>query len=261
MEPARDLDSYGRLLFSGDLMMVRADYLGQVSTGELVLGSMEASRLSVSKHLYGLHWGPTKVPLYNLLGLFMIIMPGLRKGYLDIARFLINNANVPVTGVDLSGTTALSHSFSTKPGLDFEYAQMLYDAGGDVNNRNRYGGTVGHEIIQVYQFQNKKVVEEAKTAFNWFLAHGGNIDIADTDGCSVRSTLVKMKPLLVEFVKLAEKEDRRRAVRGDACCTTCGREDKKLLICGRCKKARYCQPPGRICQKVDWPRHKKECKA
>ncbi|KAF9456440.1 hypothetical protein BDZ94DRAFT_1275581 [Collybia nuda] len=261
MEPGRDLDSYGRLLFTGDHTMIRADFLERISTKESTLGSVEAARLSVSKDLYAMSWGPTKVPLYNLLGLFMLIEPDLRPEYLEISRFFIDTARVPVTGVDLSGTTALSHSFSTKPGFDFEYAQMLYDAGGDVNHKNRYGATVAQEIVQVYEFQNKQAVRGAKKAFSWYLAHGGNIDIADTDGCAVRGTILKMKHLLGDFVKIAETEDKRRAARSGVCCTTCGREDKKLLVCGRCKKARYCEPSGRICQKVDWPRHKTQCKA
>jgi hypothetical protein len=201
------------------------------------------------------------VPLYNLLGLFTLIRPEKRTEYLEIAHFFIHSANVPVDGTDLSGTTALGHSFSTKPGLDFDYAQMLYDAGGDVNHRNRYGNTVGQEIVQVYMFKDRKVVGDAKKAFEWFLAHGGNIDIGDMDGQTVRGCIEKLKGLVPGLTTLAEKEYKRRAARGDACCTTCGREDKKLLLCSRCKKATYCQPPGRMCQKLDWPRHKKECKA
>ncbi|KAF9456439.1 hypothetical protein BDZ94DRAFT_355793 [Collybia nuda] len=261
LELARDLDRYGRLLFSGELMMVRADYLGRVAVGDEFLGSMEASQLSAANDIYRMRWGSIKVPLYNLLGLFIGLRPGMRIAYLDLARFFINDACVPVTGGDMSGTTALSHSFSTKSGLDFEYAQMLYDAGGELNNRNRHGATVAHEIIQIFEPQNKQAVNEAKRAFSWFLSHGGNIDIADTDGYTVRQTMHNLKHMLGDFLKIAESEDRRRAARSDVCCTTCGREDKKLFACGRCKKARYCEPSGRICQKVDWPRHKTKCKA
>ena len=65
-----------------------------------------------------------------------------------IAEFY-TKASVPVNGKDMSGTTALSpcFKFSTKPTFDFEYAQILFDAGGDINDRNRYGSIVAHESL------------------------------------------------------------------------------------------------------------------
>jgi MYND finger len=248
MVPNRDLDEYGKLLTYGDLDLVRLDFF--------------ARGLDAAQQIYGLRWGPTQVPIYNLLALFTRLNPHLRTAYIKIASFLIKEAKVPVDGTDLSGTTALSHCFSTKPGLDFEYAQLLYDAGGDVNHRNRYGCTVAQEIVQVYILNDKTVVANAKKAFEWFLTHGGNVNIADGDGCTVRHMLfaTALKYAIPEFIKVLEKEDKRRAAKGDASCKLCGREDKKLLFCGRCKKVRYCQPPGRMCQKTDWPNHKKECK-
>lgn len=265
MEPSRDLDAYGQILAAGNLSMVQIDFLTRATKYLEPNDASDdttrtpAAHTAAAKELFDLRWGPTKVPIYNLLGLFSIIKPSQRKSYLEIARFLINVAKVPVNGADLSGTTALSHSFSTKPGLDFEYAQMLYDAGGDVNNRNRYGGTVGQEIVQVYMRYDAEIVKTAQNAFQWFLDHGGNVDVADTDGCTVRSIIDTTK--IKGLHQALEKESRRRAARGNSCCTLCGREDIKLLTCGRCKKATYCQPPGRKCQNIDWPRHKKECKA
>ena len=64
--------------------------------------------------------------------------------------------SAPVNGKDMSesGTTALSHCFTTKPTYDLEYAQILFhmDAGEDINNRNtcRYCVFVAHEIMLVY---------------------------------------------------------------------------------------------------------------
>jgi hypothetical protein len=50
------------------------------------------------------------------------------------------SSKVPVNAPDLSGTLTISHAISTKPGLDTGYGQLLFDAGGDLNNRNRYSG-------------------------------------------------------------------------------------------------------------------------
>ncbi|RDB25828.1 hypothetical protein Hypma_006177 [Hypsizygus marmoreus] len=264
MQPSRDLDRYGKILFSGELNMVQFDFLTRVAEHISIEDesdeAKQAAHKAAAQELYDLRWGPTKVPIYNLLGLLSMILPSRRTEYLEIARFLIQTAKVPVDGTDLSGTTALSQAFSTKPGLDFEYAQMLYDAGGEVNNRNRYGCTVGQEIVQVYLPKDHKAVEDALTAFRWFMTHGGSVYIEDTDGYTVRQLVDRGR--FKGFQPIMEKEYKRRAARGDQCCNLCGREDVKLLLCSRCKKVRYCQPgPGRKCQKTDWPRHKKVCKA
>ena len=77
-----------------------------------------------------------------------------------------------VNAVDLSGTTALMHAISTKPYLDLEIAQMLLDAGADINPRNRYGETAADEIVKVRSLDSG-TVDKAKQAMRWFAAHGG----------------------------------------------------------------------------------------
>lgn len=100
--------------------------------------------------------------------------------HLAIAKWLIETAGVLIDGRDLSGTTALSHSISTKPSFDPALAELLVGASGDVNAQNRYGGTAGHEICTAYE--DKK----ASKALGWFLSHGGNVDIRDGDGATAR---------------------------------------------------------------------------
>ncbi|KAK0199414.1 hypothetical protein DFS33DRAFT_1230916, partial [Desarmillaria ectypa] len=82
-------------------------------------------------------------------------------------------------------TRARSHYFSTKPAFGRGYVQILYDAGGDVNSRNRYGSTVAQEIIQVYRLVDYGSVGRVQ----WLLRHRGNIDLADEDGFAVRMTI------------------------------------------------------------------------
>ncbi|KAF8885488.1 hypothetical protein BD779DRAFT_1673662 [Infundibulicybe gibba] len=252
MEPSRDLDAYGNVLASGDLALVQSDHSAR-------LAKPGATLESVAADIYAMRWGPTEVPVYNLLNLLAQIFPPQRPGYIAIAAFLISGAQVPVDAPDLSGTTALSHSISTKPSFDTMYATMLYEAGGDINHRNRYGGTVSHEIAQVYQFGDAQKVRTALAAMEWFLAHGGSIDIADGDGASGRFVVESLKTRVPKMAQLVLAEDARRAALGDKCCWLCGRQDRKLLACGRCKAARYCE--GRTCQKLQWPKHKKGCKA
>ncbi|KAK0214169.1 hypothetical protein IW262DRAFT_303271 [Armillaria fumosa] len=272
MIPNRDLDTYGMLLAAADSIRVREDFDTRVdrhfkttsTSSENLEACKEAARAAAADELYQMHWGPTRVPIYNLLGLFTMLYPPERTSYLSIAKYLIKTARVPVDGTDLSGTRALSHCFSTKPGFDLEYAQILYDAGGDVNSRNRYGSTVAQEIVQVYKPGDRNAVSRAHAALDWFLRHGGNIDLADEDGFTVRMTITTLRkiPALREITKLVDAEDARRRALGDACCATCARtgESTTLARCGKCKKVRYCLPGLRACQALDWQKHKKTCK-
>ncbi|KAK0193280.1 hypothetical protein F5146DRAFT_375679 [Armillaria mellea] len=273
MVPNRDLDTYGMLLATADVIKVREDFDMRVdrhvkttsTSSENLETCKEAARAVAANELYQMHWGPTQVPIYNLLGLFTIIYSPERTSYLSIAKYLIKTARVPVDGTDLSGTRALSHCFSTKPGFDLEYAQILHDADGDVNSRNRYGSTVAQEIVQVYRADDPDAVSRAHAALDWFLRHGGNIDLADEDGFTVRRTItttLRKIPALREITKLVDAEDARRRALGDACCATCARtgESTTLARCGKCKKVRYCLPGLRACQALDWPKHKKTCK-
>ncbi|KAF8885876.1 hypothetical protein CPB84DRAFT_1816775 [Gymnopilus junonius] len=245
MEPFRDLDRLGLLLFAADKDAVKLDYATRLNEKKKTLGHDESIRAAAQEYA-AMRWGPTEVPIYNLLGLFTMICPAQRATYLDFARFFIEK-NVPVDGKDLSGSPALTHVFSTKPAFDLEYAQILYDAGGDVNTRNRYGGIVAHEI--------------ATQALQWFLSHGGNLDIADGDGMTPRFMCERQNATVPALKRLAHQEDERRKLKGDLRCALCGRDGVTLLKCGRCKKAKYCDPKTLACQKLDWPNHKKTCKA
>lgn len=265
--PARDLDEFGEMLLTGPLSSIEQNFESrtrrilelQDPDSEEGTSVYEATQ-RVCDDLFKMRWGPTRVPIFNLLGLFRILNPDEKALYFNIARFFINQG-VPVNGKDLSGTTALSHSFSTKPASDFDYAQLLYDAGGDVNNRNRYGGIVAHEIAAVYPPFSSGVKKTAVESMQWFLSHGGNVDIADSDGMALRSMCETFREVFPELMNVIKKEDQRRKLIADSCCALCGMQNAKLLLCARCRKARYCSPQQKACQKLDWPRHKKSCKS
>lgn len=268
MEPNRDLDDYGLLLQEGDLELVNHDFNERISRFQDTGLSDSLARSAAIDELYTMRWGPTRVPIYNLLLLFSAIFPRQRMDYIYITSWLVTTAKVPVNGTDASGTTALSHSISTKPQFDVAFAQLLHDAGGDVNNRNRYGGTCGHEIIQIWN-RDPETVERATEAFDWFLTHGGNVDVKEGDGLTVRFMAGRIiqgfgAGIGKGFRDALAKEDKRRKEREQFCCGFCGREDAATLMrCGRCKKINYCSPTykDRACQKLDWPRHKPTCKA
>ncbi|KAI0788291.1 hypothetical protein C8Q74DRAFT_1257221 [Fomes fomentarius] len=218
MIPSRDLkDPVGSAIFEGDFITLK--YLG-----------------------YEMHWGPTRVPIYDVILLSSLLNSTRRPSQLEIAR-----------------CNALHHSISTKPSFDPEYAQILFDAGGCVTDRNRYGGTPAHEIAMTWELENKEVISRAAEALKWYLEHGGNLDIKDTDGKAPRETIDITRKhvargLRMETWKVVDDEDRRRKRLADRICTFCGRPprgDVRLL-------ARYCS--GLTCQKADWPHHKLSCK-
>lgn len=270
MEPSRDLDAYGRAVALGDIDFIMADYQTRLArylerdNGEI------AARAAAADDIFRKHWGPTRVPIFNLILLSTMLRPSAREQHLAIARWLISEANVPVGGTDLSGSTALHHAISTKPSFDAEYAQILFDAGGDVNRRNRYGGTPAHEITMVWDVGNRAVVRKACDALQWFLKHGGNLDIKDMDKATARGNVdisrMRGNPTMAsarrELWKIADHEDKRRAELEGRVCTCCGRKARDgvaLKVCSGCKSVRYCSP-GLSCQKLDWPRHKPACR-
>ncbi|KAH9920638.1 uncharacterized protein B0H18DRAFT_589741 [Fomitopsis serialis] len=268
MEPARDLDPYGVIIFSGDVPGVRDDFAERVSRLLATSSSEEDARKAAAQEIYKCSWGPTRVPVYDLILLARLILGDSQPHLLDVARFLISEAKVPVDGVDLSGSQAIYHCVTTKPAFDPEFAQILYDAGGDVNARNRYGGTPAHEIVLVYDLVDRQKMQRSADALKWVLDHGGNLDVKDNDGSTARGCIDTMRSKLssarrnlrLPMWDVLDREDRRRVRLADSICGFCGRDDVKLLKCSQCMKVRYCAPP-RGCQKMDWPKHKVPCKA
>lgn len=267
MIPSRDLkDPFGRAILEGDFITLKYLYAHKVAQYLKDLGDGEAAGTAAVKEIYEMRWGPTRVPIYNLILLSSLLNDTRRPSHLEIARWLTDDIKVPIDGRDLSGSTALHHSISTKPTFDPEYAQILCDAGGCVTDRNRYGGTPAHEIAMTWELENSEVVSTAAAALKWYLEHGGNLDIKDTDGKAPRETIDitrkhAARGLRMETWKVVDDEDRRRKRLADRICTFCGRPprgDVRLLVCSKCKNARYCS--GLTCQKADWPHHKLSCK-
>ncbi|KZT06061.1 uncharacterized protein LAESUDRAFT_700931 [Laetiporus sulphureus 93-53] len=268
LDAIHDLNEYGRSLFEGDFARVKADWFGRLAKLLPETNSEFVAREAAVQDLLALRWGETRVPIYTLLLLGTLHHPDARLHLLDIARWLVSEVNLPVEAEDICGSTALYHALSTKPAFDPEFAQILYDAGGDVNHRNRYGATAAHDITLIWEPRNAELVQRAADALAWYLERGGNIDIKDNDGLTARMCVDSTRKLASRGVEhmatwdVVDREDKRRRRMRDEICTFCGRGsegENVLLVCSRCKKAPYCSPP-RQCQLYDWPRHRKLCK-
>lgn len=247
MIPSRDLsDDLGEALYSGNLEAVKSIFHTTTNPIEM---------------FYNASWGPTRVRIYNLLFLSSILAPHNRPHHIEIIKWLTTEAKIPVDGPDLSGTSALSQTISTKPAFDPEIAQLLFDAGGDVNSRNRYGAVAAHEICMIWT--PNAVPVNSPQALKWFLDHGGDLDISDGDGMSPRRMLKSLSSktkIMDRVVTSVVSARQKKETGGMPFCGFCGDEGSKLLVCGRCKTAKYCAPPRR-CQKGDWKRHKQQCTA
>lgn len=100
-------------------------------------------------------------------------------------RYLALEAKILVDSVDMSGTTAFMESISTKPYWDPDFADIILEAGANINHRNRYGCVAGHDIAMASDYSpagKKKTVD----ALKYFIEKGGDINIADGDGITAK---------------------------------------------------------------------------
>ncbi|MCJ1245462.1 hypothetical protein MMC30_002666 [Trapelia coarctata] len=167
LTPIRDFnDEYGRRIVNRRLEPFQAHFQFRVE-------ALSGDTAAAAHELSALKWGPTKQPIFTVVLMFLYLNPPARSTYIAIAEWLIKSAMVPVDSADLSGTTAMMHAISTKPYLDTTIAQILFDAGSQINHRNRYGATAAHEIVIVRQLDSE-TKRRAVEALQWFIAHGGD---------------------------------------------------------------------------------------
>lgn len=250
----------------GDLDKVKEHFAIRVAQLSQMVATREEAREAAARSLYALRWGPTRIPIYNLILVGTILAPWYRGQLMALTRWLIQDAKVPVDGKDVTGATAIHHALACSPTLELEFAQMLVDAGADVNEQDRFGCTAMHEAMQVHNPTQEQVATRAH-ALVWVLTHGGNVDVREGDGRTVRdvidsTTKIWQSGVAKILAEIVRDDDERRARLGPHCCGFCGRvpeDDVVLFVCSRCKTARYCPPPRR-CQAGDWPTHKKSCR-
>lgn len=247
--PRRDLtDPLGQALLStfSDTPNALSGYIDARTT------ELSGNSAAMRQELFNARWGPTKIGIYNVILQFLLFTPENKKNLLDLTRYLTTEIKVPVNGTDVLGCSALYWSISTKPYTETAFAQILFDAGGSVNQKNRLGGTAAGEIAQAdVKGDTSKNVE----MLAWWVEHGGDVDAKDNDGMNVRTLVEMMRKKVPGMARVVEQG---RRARKEGMCETCGRDGTKLMVCKRCGKVKYCSQE---CQKVGWRVHKKKCVA
>ena len=93
MDPQKDLkDPYGVLFEGGSLSAFEEHFQSRVQ-------HFEGKQYEAAQELFRLKWGPTRIPIYTLLLAFTVLKDEIRQRYIDIAKWLIDTANVPVDGM------------------------------------------------------------------------------------------------------------------------------------------------------------------
>jgi hypothetical protein len=248
--PSRDLDDP-----LGKAMLATLQGEESALPNYLDVRTRELDSETVMKELYEARWGPTRVSIYNIILVFLIRRPGNSAQLLELTRHLAHKIKVPVDGKDVTGATALYWGISTKPYTEPEFSQILFDAGGDVNEKNRFGGTAASEIAQADLAGD---TSRNVAMLKWYIEHGGDVDVKDNDGMNARMLVEMMQKRVPQLMEVLKEG---RGPRKEGQCVNCGRLPggaKIFSTCSRCKKARYCS---QSCQKVDWKTHKKTCAA
>lgn len=213
------------------------------------LTALDDDRAALRQELYLARWGPTRIPIYNVVLFFLHTSGFDRVVPLAVTRLLARDLCVPVDGSDVTGSTALYWAISSKPYAQIGFAQILFDVGGSVNQRNRFGCTAASEIVQGTNADMMR----------WFVEHGGDVEQKDNDGMS---PMMLVNHLGESARVLREVIERGRGDRDGSQCTNCGRvrgvEQEGLMQCKRCRGVRYC---GVECQTVDWRGHRSVCRA
>lgn len=225
------------------------------------------SRAAAVDEIAALRYGPADFPVTMLLLLVMTTNPQYRADYLRKARFFLSEISLPADLPDLAGATPLFHCLEVAPVFNPEYAELLYQAGGDVNHRDRFGGSAAHQAAQIASDQQAAL---SIPALVWFVERGGNLDLRDMAGATGSnprrllqtchrmlgtSQAFKIKALLVQHDQLREEG------LGKSCAfcldiSQLGRQSREKKHCGKCRAVVYCS---KTCQVDDWPHHKTVC--
>ena len=86
----------------------------------------------------------------------------------------------------------------------------MLDAGANINRRDRFGSVVGLDITTVQLVHDYEAHEKAGYALQWFLEHGGDIDIKDGEDVSARDVIKKLERTERTLKKVLEAFERRK---------------------------------------------------
>ena len=130
-------------------------------------------------------------------------------------------------------------------------AELLLNAGADINARNRFGNTPLQEVSLVLQYD----------FITFLLDKGADPYIKDNDGCSPAGS-AHFNPKLMDLFRSKYSKDVKtsRVENTEANkekCGNCEEKKKDRKKCTGCFHIWYCN---RECQLQHWDKHKSDCK-
>jgi ankyrin repeat protein len=190
-------------------------------------------------------------------------------GRVDAIRLLIE-FGADVNNLDDNGSTPISIAVLED---QLDAIRLLLELGADINTPDKYGMT---PIMHSPKMWNMDVV-------TLLIEHGADINKPNNDGVTLvifaandgNTGLIKalyklgadMKPdWQCSITEIAQDRKNTKALqlidkilaKLTKECEFCSSSRKRLKVCGKCEKVRYCS---RECQLQDYKKHKKECKS
>ena len=175
----------------------------------------------------------------------------MRNDHLKIFIKLLS-LNVNIHARDVAGYTPLHHCCNGYGNdVTMKMAELLLNAGADVNVKNRFGNTPLQEVSHVLQYN----------FISFLLDKGADPYITDNDGCSPVGNArlnSKLMDLFRNHYSKDVKSSRVQNMENSAeKCGNCQERKKDRKKCTGCFHIWYCN---RDCQLQHWDKHKQDCK-
>ena len=177
--------------------------------------------------------------------------PDMKKDHLKIFIKLLS-LKCDINVRDVAGYTPLHYCCNGYGNeVTKKMAELLLNAGADINARNRFGNTPLQEVSLVLQYD----------FITFLLDKGADPYIKDNDGCSPAGS-AHFNPKLMDLFRSKYSKDVKtsRVENTEASkekCGNCEEKKKDRKKCTGCFHIWYCN---RECQLQHWDKHKSDCK-
>ena len=83
------------------------------------------ARKEAAQEFYYLPWGPTHIPIYNVILAGRVLVRRHYEQQMAVTRWLVYEAKVPVDGKGVSGAQTIHYAIGRAPTLELEFTDAL----------------------------------------------------------------------------------------------------------------------------------------